>query len=54
MRDLLPILHGYHGAPGVSEWLMLLLPAAGIGTALAARWLGRLFRGDPSDRDEPI
>ena len=54
MRDVLPILHGFHGAAGLGEWLMLLLPVVGVGGALAVQWLSRLFRGTPSDHDEPV
>jgi hypothetical protein len=51
---MLPVLHGFHTAHNGSEWLLPLLLLAGTGTALLARWLSRLFRGGPSDHDEPI
>jgi hypothetical protein len=50
----MPVLHGFHTAHGANEWLLPLLLGAGIGTVLLARWLGRLFRGGPTDHDEPI
>jgi hypothetical protein len=50
----MPLLHGFHTAHSGSEWLLPLMLAAGIGTVLLARWIGRLFRGGASDHDEPI
>jgi hypothetical protein len=48
------LLHGFHVAHSGQEWLLPLMLLAGLGTALLARWLGRLFRGSPADHDEPI
>ncbi len=50
----MPILHGFHTAHSGQEWMLPLILVGGAGTALLARWLGRLFRGGPSDHDEPI
>jgi hypothetical protein len=47
------ILHGGHAHSGASEWLGPILLGAGIGTALIARWVGRMRRRPPHD-DEPI
>jgi len=47
------LLHGFHAAHGGSEWLLPLMLAAGLGVALAGRWLARRGRA-PSDDDEPL
>jgi hypothetical protein len=54
MTDLVPLLHGFHTAHSGREWMLPLIMLAGMGTALAARWLGRFIRHAPSDHDEPI
>jgi hypothetical protein len=51
---MLPILHGFHAAHSGREWLLPVMLIAGTGTALLARWLGRMLRGGPDDHDEPI
>jgi hypothetical protein len=50
----MPLLHGFHAAHGADEWILPLMLLGGLGTALLARWAGRLLRGGPADHDEPI
>ncbi len=47
------LLHGFHTAHSGHEWLLPIMLAAGMGVALAARWLTRRGRA-PSDDDEPV
>ena len=51
---MLPLLHGFHNGNSGHEWVLPLILLGGTGTALIARWLGRMLRGDPSDHDEPV